>query len=229
MRRIALFALLLLAPCFALADTTFLINFETTPVLPVGPSTFAAAGPAQIIVVPGVATITGGVVLGNETNLPAQSFATPPNVYGTAGFGDSLSSTLTITFDPAFSVDEVSFPILNGSTQAESYVVDAFNGATLIGTQTLSDVASNGSSGFGIIDLASTTNTFTSVTIAPLALDASCCSGWDYSIDSIALNESVQTAVGGPTPEPASIELLGLGMASLLEVYRRTRPLRRRS
>jgi hypothetical protein len=189
-----------------------LINFETVPTGLSGPSTFAAAGPAQTILVPGVATFTGGVILGSETNLPAQSFATPPNVYATAGFGDGLSSTLTIALDAAFTATEVSFPILNGSTQPESYVVDIYNGATLVGSQTLTDVPSNGASGFGIIDL--TAASITSVTISPVALDAGCCSGWDYSIDSIALNESVQQAFD--TPEPASIELLGLGTAFML-------------
>ena len=180
--------------------STLLINFETVPPEPTGPSLFGLAGPMQTIVVPNVATITGGVILGNETNLPAQSFATPPNVYATAGFGDGLSSTLTISLNAAFgTVSEVSFPVLNGSTQTESYVVDAFNGATLVASQTLSNLPSNGSSGFGIVDL--TAPLITSVTVAPTALDASCCSGWDYSIDSIALNEPVQAAVGTPEPE----------------------------
>ena len=73
MRRIAGFALVLLTSCLAKADTV-LINFETVPVEATGPSVLGS-GPSQTVVVPGVATITGGVILGNETNLPAQSFA----------------------------------------------------------------------------------------------------------------------------------------------------------
>jgi hypothetical protein len=198
---------------------TILINFETVPPEPTGPSLFADAGPSETIVVPGVATFTGGVILGNETNLPAQSFGTPPNVYGTAGFGDNLSSTLTIAFNSAFgNVDEVSFPLFNGSTSTESYVVDAFDGVTMVGSQTLSNVASNGSSGFGIINL--TAATITQVTIAPTALNASCCSGWDFSIDSVAVNESVQQAF---VPEPGTFLTLVPAVIGIWAWRRRTR------
>jgi hypothetical protein len=194
------------------------INFETTPLEPTGPSTFAAAGPMQTIVVPGVATITGGVILGNETNLPAQSFGTPPNVYGTAGFGDSLSSTLTIAFNSAFgAVDEVSFPVFNGATSTESYVVDAYNGATLVGSQTLSNVPSNGSSGFGIIDV--TAPVITEVTVAPTALNAGCCNGWDFSIDTVAVNEPVQATA----PEPGTFLMLGPAVIGIWGWKRRAR------
>jgi hypothetical protein len=189
-----------------------LIDFENVPSEPAGPSLFASAGPMQTIVVPGVATITGGVILGNETLLPAQAFGTAPNVYGTAGFGDpTLSSTLTIAFNPAFgTVGEVSFPVFNGDTAVESYVITALDGASVVSTQTLSNLAPNTSSGFGIVDI--TAPSITSLTIAPTALDVGgCCSGWDFSIDSVAVNESVLTAVG--TPEPGSFGLLGLGLA----------------
>ncbi|MEI9814897.1 MAG: hypothetical protein WDO18_20645 [Acidobacteriota bacterium] len=96
------------------------------PVIATGPSLFASAGPAQTIVVPNVATFTGGVILGNATAFPAQSFATSPNIYATAGFGSGLSSTLSIFINPAFgNVNEVSFPVFNGATQPISYVVTA--------------------------------------------------------------------------------------------------------
>jgi len=190
---------------------TILINFETVPVIATGPSTFAAAGPMQTITVPNVAVITGGVVLGNESNLPAQAFGTPPNVYATAGFGTGTLSTLTITLNPAFgTVDEVSFPVFNGDTAIETYVVTGFNGATQVAQQTLSNLATNANQGFGIVDLMAAS--ITSVTIAPQTLDVGgCCNGWDFSIDSVALNESVQTAVGAP--EPGTLALLGLGLA----------------
>ena len=196
---------------------TILVNFETVPVEPTGPSTFGAAGPMQTITVPGVATFTGGVILGNETNLPAQSFGTPPNVYATAGFGDiTLSSTLTIAFNAAFPVTEASFPVFNGATQVESYIIDAFNGASLVASQTLSNLPANGSSGYGIADI--TAAKITSVTIAPSALTATCCNGWDFSIDSVALNEPVQQAF---TPEPGTITLLGLGVCAAFGFARR--------
>jgi hypothetical protein len=198
------------------ADTV-LINFETVPPEATG-SPFFDSTPMETIVVPGIATFTGGIILGNESNLPAQSFGTPPNVYGTAGFGNNLSSTLTMTIDSAFgTVNEVSFPVFNGSTQVESYIVDAFDGTTLAGSQTLSDLPANTSSGFGIIDLKAAA--ITKITVAPVALDASCCSGWDYSIDSVALNESVQQAF---TPEPAEFVVLGPALFGIWAWKRRT-------
>lgn len=208
MLRNFLFASLFLAACSTIGNASvILVNFETVPVEATGPSVFTAGQAPQTITVPSVATFTGGVILGNETNLPAQSFGTPPNVYATAGFDSLLSSTLTIAIAPLFPVTEVSFPLFNGSTQTESYVVTVFNGATNVASETLS-MASNLSSGFGIFDLKA--SNITSVTIMPTALDAGCCSGWDYSIDSVALNQSVQQAFA---PEPGTFVLLGLGLA----------------
>jgi hypothetical protein len=210
MRKLSFVAVAILLSALGANAATTLINFETVPPIATGPSMFASAGPMQTIVDPGVATFTGGVVLGNASFLPAQSFATPPNVYGTAGFGDpSLNSFLMIALDPAFgTVNEVSFPVLNGSTKAETYVVNAYDGATLVATQTLSNVPANSSSGFAIADILSPT--ITRVTIAPLLLDATCCSGWDFFIDSVALNSSVQQAFA---PEPSSFVLIGLAVA----------------
>jgi hypothetical protein len=109
-------------------------------------------------------------------------------------------------FDPAFgTVSEVSFPLFNGATQTESYVVNAFNGATVVGTQTLSDLPSNTSSGFAIADLIAPS--ITQITIAPSTLNATCCSGWDYFIDSVAVNQSVSAAFSAP--EPATFGVLG--------------------
>jgi hypothetical protein len=190
---------------------TILINFETVPVEATGPSVFDSS-PSQTVVVPGVATITGGVILGNESNLIPDSFETPPNVYATAGFDSSLSSTLTLTFNPSFgTVTEVSFPVINGDTVPESYIATAFDGSTAVGSQTLSDLAANSGGGFGIVNISAPA--ITSVTIAPTALDTGgCCGGWDYSIDSIALNESVQQGFNS-VPEPDNLVfLLALGL-----------------
>jgi len=200
------------------ADTAVLINFETVPPEPTGPSLFSECT-AATITVPNVASISGGCILGDASNFPAQDFATPPNAYGTAGFGTALSSTLTIDISPSFMVDEVSFPLFNGATQTESYVVDAFDGATQVATQNLSGLASNLDSGFGVVDV--TAANITSVTINPVALNASCCDGWDYLIDSIALNEPVESAF--PTPEPATFVLLGLGLAAVGAIRRKLR------
>jgi PEP-CTERM motif-containing protein len=211
------------AVCFlgavAHADTVAVVNFDN---LPIGPSLFASAGPAQTITpIAGVATFSGGVILGDATNLPGLIFATPPNAYGTAGFGDALSSTLTIMVDPSFTADEVSFAVLNGATIAESYVVDAFHGGTLVGTQSFSNLPATLSSGFGLADILAPG--ITSVTIAPVALSDPNVDGWDFFIDSVAFNESINQEIN-PTPEPSSIFLLGTGLLGAAgELYRRSR------
>lgn len=198
--------------------STLLINFETVPVEPTGPALFATAGAAQTITVPGVATISGGVILGDETNLPAQAFGTPPNVYGTAGFGDNLSSTLTISFNAAFPVTQVSFPVFNGATISESYSITAYNGAAVVASQILTNLASNSSGGYAIADLSSAN--ISSLTIAPTALNDPAVNGWDFSIDSIALNESVQQAFA---PEPEGLGVLGLSAIGGIFIRRRSR------
>src|SRR5271170_2082256 len=92
------------------ADTAVLINFETVPAEPAGPSVYSECT-AATITVPDVASISGGCILGDANFFPALGFATPPNVYGTAGFGTTPSSTLTINISPSFTADEVSFPL----------------------------------------------------------------------------------------------------------------------
>ncbi len=193
--------------------STMLINFETVPVEPAGPSLFATAGAAQTITVPGVAAISGGVILGDETNLSLQAFGTPPNVYATAGFGHDLSSALTISFNAAFPVTQVSFPLFNGDSISESYIITAYNGAGVVASQTLTNLASNASGGYAIADL--TSANISSLTIAPAALNDPSVNGWDFSIDSIALNESVQQAFA---PEPSGLALLGLSAIVLFSL-----------
>jgi len=179
----------------AVALTTAFVDFENNPSIATGPTEFSAAGSAQSIDVPGVATFTGGVVLGDETNLPALSFGTAPNVYATASTSvvpaasTTLESSLTVTIDPTFTVDEISFPLFNGMQAIESYSIDAFDGSDQVGQQILSDLATNHESGHGVVDLKATD--ITSVTIFPSDLSA----GWDFSIDSVAFNEPVSDAI----------------------------------
>ena len=151
---------------------TALVNFDP-PGVPQGPSIYVAVpGPQTISTTP--ATFSGGVVLGFATFFPAISFATTPNVYGSANFGNNLSNALTITTDPAFTTTEVSFALFNGETFNQSYTVDAFNGASLVASQTLTNLAPNFNSGFGLIDL-NNLGGITSVTIAHSPTAA-----WDF-------------------------------------------------
>ena len=62
---------------------------------------------------------------------------------------------LTIAIDPAFATTEVSFALFNGEIFNQSYTVNAFNGASLVASQTLTNVAPNFNSGYGLVDLIS--------------------------------------------------------------------------
>lgn len=178
----------------AFAQTTSFIDFETTPVIAQGPSIFIAVPGPQTIVTP-TATFSGGVVLGLATFFPAISFASSPNVYGTADFGNGLSRTLTIDLNAANQVNQVSFALFNGETFNQTYQVDAFNGSSIVATQTLTSVAPNFNSGYGIIDLTSTTN-ITQVTINAVGNPAA----WDFLIDDVAINQSLTNVITTPLP-----------------------------
>jgi hypothetical protein len=147
------------------------------------------------------------VVLGFATFFPAISFATTPNVYGSADFGNRLSNALTIAIDPAFTTTEVSFALFNGETFNQSYTVDAFNGTSLVTTQTLTNVAPNFNSGYGLIDLNSLGG-ITSVKIAPTGAPAV----WDFLIDTVAFNQNITSIVNPPPPpvvQPATPPVQG--------------------
>ena len=169
------------------------VNFDP-PNNAQGPSIYVAVpGPQTIVTTP--ATFSGGVLLGFATFFPAIAFATAPNVYGTADFGNGLATSLTISMDPAFTTTEVSFALFNGETFNQSYNVEAFNGATMVATQTLTNVAPNFNSGYGLIDLIALGG-ITSVAVAPTGAPAA----WDFLIDTVAFNQNVTSVVNAPPP-----------------------------
>jgi len=174
--------------------TPALVNFDPSQGIAQGPSIYVAVpGPQTIVTTP--ATFSGGVVLGLATFFPAIAFATSPNVYGTADFGNHLSKTLTIDISPSFLTTEVSFALFNGETFNQSYTVNAFDGTSQVATQTLTSVAPNWQSGYGLIDIFG--SNITKVTIDAVGAPPV----WDFLIDSVAFNQNV---VGAINPPPAS-------------------------
>ena len=171
-----------------------LVDFDL-PGTPQGPSIYVAVPNAQTITTT-PATFTGGVALGFATFFPAISFATAPNVYGTADFGNHLATALNIAINPAFATTEVSFPLFNGETFSQSYVVNAFNGVNLVASQTLANIAPNFNAGYAIADVIAAGG-ITSMTITPTGAPAV----WDFLIDTVAFNQSV-TSINNPPPPP---------------------------
>jgi hypothetical protein len=193
-------ALLAVAGMAQAQATTALVNFETSPALAQGPSIFVAV-PAPQTIVTAPATFSGGVVLGLATFFPAIAFASAPNVYGTADFGNGLATALTMTMNPAFTTTEVSFALFNGEVFNESYVVTAFNGANVVASQTLNNIAPNFNKGYGLVDVVAAGG-ITSLTIAPAGSPRAV---WDFLIDSVGFNQNITTTVPPPQyypPEP---------------------------
>lgn len=192
----------------AMASPITVVDFETVPALAAGPSVFG--GPPETITVPNVATFTGGTVLGDATFFPAIIYATPPNVYGTTeGFG--YSELLVIEVSPSYTATEVSFALFNGDG-TQSYVATAFDGVNQVAQQTFTDVPSNNLSGYALVDL--TAANITSVAVTPVGAPAF----WDFVIDTVAFNESVESAAA---PEPATFSMLGLAIISAALLRRR--------
>ncbi len=169
------------------------VDLVTFDQLAQGPSTFAAAGAQQTITTT-PATFTGGVVLGFATYFPAISYATAPNVYGTANFGVGLARTLNINIDPGFTATEVGFALFNGETFNQSYSVTAYDGASSVAAVTIGNLAPNFNSGYALVDLKA--SNITRVEVAALGG----LSVWDFLIDTVAFNQSAQDAYGTAPP-----------------------------
>jgi len=174
------------------AATAF-VNFDPDQGIAQGPSIFVGVPAMQTITTP-QATFSGGVVLGLATFFPAIAFASSPNVYGTADFGNGLSRTLSIDINPSFLTTEVSFALFNGETFPASYAIKAFNGNTEVAAQTLTNIASNFNSGYGLVDLQATNITKVTIDMVNNA------GTWDFLIDDIGFNQNVATTILPTTP-----------------------------
>ena len=132
-------------------------------------------------------------MLGLAIFFPAIAFATVPNVYGIADFGNGVSNTMTITTDPGFATTEVSYALFNGETFNQSYSVQALNGASLVASQTLNSIAPNFNSGYGLVDIIALGG-ISRVTITPIGAPLI----WDYLIDTVAFNQSILSIINPP-------------------------------
>jgi hypothetical protein len=200
-RRILTFLCVGFALCFlgviARADT---IDFETLS----GASTFAAAGNAQgisILTSIGNVNFSGGVILTNATNLPADE----TSIYGTAGNAGNIGVTtgtgfmnpITITFPQ--NITNFFLDVLNGNTETVTYEV-----ADNLGNSSSVSLAPNLNGGNELIGFAAAGDV---VTIrATTGQTTSSGMTWDFFIDNVSFNEPL------PTPEPSTILLLGIGL-----------------
>jgi hypothetical protein len=204
-------AVVLAGPALSIRADSITVDFETTPPLPTGPGTFDDI-PMQVITVPGVATFSGGVVLGNPSFIASfTNQGTPPNAYGTAFIGSStLSPVLTIDLSPTITATTVTGVLFNGLTRTADYTVNAYSGAALVQSQAFTGVAEDfDPGGFARFSLARPD--ITQVTIVP---DSS--TEFDYLLDTVRI--TFTPAV----PEPTSL-LLGILALGTLGVGMRLR------
>jgi hypothetical protein len=174
------------------------INFENYT----GPDVFG--GPPQTLNVStsiGNVIVSGGVILTNETNLPADE----SSVYGTAFIG-SYSNTITLKFPS--NINNFFLNIYNGETYADSFTV-----ADNLGHSNTVTIQPNLQGGMSLVSFPAAGDTVTISTTD---------TAWDFSIDNVGFN---QPTPGAAAPEPASIGMMGaagLGLA-LLNRFRRAR------
>lgn len=178
------------------------INFDDQGLT--GPSTFAAAGPAQTLNIStsaGNVQLKGGVILTNATNLPADE----TSVYGTASFGDpSLTNPITLTF--ANPIQNFFLDVLNGNNQSITYTV-----ADNAGNSSSFNLIPNTNSGQKQIGFAATG---TQVTITS-SLGSS--TPFDFFIDNINFDAPLPPNLqpSTPVPEPSSVlSTLAFGVLS---------------
>ena len=200
-RRLLILMLVALAAVAGTANqaSAIMIDFETY----VGTSTFAAAGPAQTLIIPtaiGNVTFSGGVILTQATNCPADQ----SSMYASADFGSGLSNPLTVTFPVP--VTNFFLDVLNGEPYNEDYTVA--DNASNLATFTL---IPNTNSGMTTIGFAATGSVVT-ITALPAGQP-----NWDFAIDNVHFNEALPPNF---TPEPVSMALMGTGLLGLAALRR---------
>jgi hypothetical protein len=179
--------------------STLTVNFDDRPL---GPSTYAAAGPEQVLnYYGGQIQFSGGVVLGFPTAFPAVEFATEPNVYASSNFGDpSLNSIISIDI-VGLAVDRVEGLLFNGEIQVNDFMVRAYDVAGLLLDSEMHTIASNTDSGAAIFSMNSDSPNLARVEFEEINGDAD----WNMLLDTIVFNQQI--------PAPGALfTLAGMGL-----------------
>jgi hypothetical protein len=160
---------------------------------------------------PGIYTISGGVVLGNPSFLPAfAAHGTAPNAYGTSDLGDlSLQPAIQLLI-PFPGIQIVAGVLFNGQPISEQYTLQAFSGAALVTSASVTLPPASSSSDFFNFALTSSA----SITRVNITTPNAAINGWDFFVDTIQI----------ATPEPSSAALLLGGLAVGGAILRRRKP-----
>jgi hypothetical protein len=172
------------------------INFDDQGLT--GPDVFASASPSpQTIVINAggdAVTFTGGVILTNTTNLPADE----TSVYGSADFGTGNTNPMEIAF---------SNPITN-------FYMNLYNGEGMDMTYTVKDnlgnsatytMAPNLDGGNSLVEFPALGE---NVDITSITMQGT----WDFFVDNIAFNEPLPSS---NVPEPGMLSTILVGLLSL--------------
>ncbi len=185
----------------ASAGIAYTVDFDDQPL---GPSTYAAAGPEQILdYAGGQIQFSGGVVLGFPTAFPAVDFATEPNVYASSSTGDpSLNPTVAIDINLAGAgASLVQGLLFNGEVQANDFIVTAYDLSGAVVDTAMYNIPSNLDSGAVVFSMSSDMDNIYRVEFQEYNTDGA----WNMLFDTITFNREI--------PAPGSIlSIAGLGL-----------------
>jgi murein DD-endopeptidase MepM/ murein hydrolase activator NlpD len=143
-----------------------------------GPSIFRRAGPAETIIVftpSGNVTFIGGVILTDETNLPADETTVFATASTDIGADPSFSDSINIVFQNP--ITNFSLDVINGETSTVTYKI-----SDNLGDSKTVTLPPNSLGGQALIGFSATNAT--SITVTPI----SGLPRWDFSVDNLSLS-----------------------------------------